>query len=79
MLFISCFFIFQDATANDVPSDFDVKYYPTLYFKTASGKVLSYDEEDKTKEAITAFIEKNRDKIEKQAESEKQESGKDEL
>ncbi|XP_009351078.2 protein disulfide-isomerase [Pyrus x bretschneideri] len=68
-----------DATANDVPSDFDVKYYPTLYFKTASGKVLSYDEEDRTKEAIIAFIEKNRDKIEKQAESEKQESGKDEL
>ncbi|KAM1530237.1 hypothetical protein ACFX1Z_019360 [Malus domestica] len=68
-----------DATSNDVPSDFDVKYYPTLYFKTASGKVLSYDEEDRTKEAIAAFIEKNRDKIEKQVEAEKQESGKDEL
>ncbi|XP_048420282.1 protein disulfide-isomerase-like [Pyrus x bretschneideri] len=50
-----------DATANDVPSDFDVKYYPTLYFKTASGKVLSYDDEDRTKEAIIAFIEKPRD------------------
>lgn len=67
---------FQDATANDIPSDpFEVKGYPTLYFKTASGKILSYDE-DRTKEDIIAFIEKNRDKTD---EDEKQESGKDEL
>lgn len=65
-----------DATANDIPSDpFEVKGYPTLYFKTASGKILSYDE-DRTKEDIIAFIEKNRDKTD---EDEKQESGKDEL
>ncbi|KAI6689413.1 hypothetical protein NL676_026241 [Syzygium grande] len=30
-----------DATANDVPSDtFDVKGYPTLYFRSASGNVM---------------------------------------
>ncbi|CAB4266912.1 unnamed protein product [Prunus armeniaca] len=67
-----------DATANDVPSDFDVKYYPTLFFKTASGKILPFDEDERTKESFTAFIEKNRDKTEKQG-SEKQDSGKDEL
>ncbi|GLT69519.1 hypothetical protein SLA2020_416640, partial [Shorea laevis] len=51
-----------DATANDIPSDtFDVKGYPTLYFNSASGKVLDYDG-DRTKEDIINFIEKNRDK-----------------
>ncbi|XP_018858114.1 protein disulfide-isomerase-like [Juglans regia] len=51
-----------DATANDVPSDkFDVKGYPTLYFSSASGKLLEYDG-DRTKEEIIDFIEKNRDK-----------------
>jgi len=51
-----------DATANDVPSDkFDVKGYPTMYFRSASGKLLEYDGE-RTKEAIIDFIEKNRDK-----------------
>lgn len=64
---------FQDSTANDIPNDtFEVKGYPTMYFKTASGKILPYDE-DRTKEAIIAFIDKNREKIEKE------ESGKDEL
>lgn len=64
---------FQDSTANDIPNDtFEVKGYPTVYFKTASGKILPYDE-DRTKEAIIAFIDKNREKIEKE------ESGKDEL
>ncbi|PON94599.1 Protein disulfide isomerase [Trema orientale] len=62
-----------DATANDIPNDtFEVKGYPTLYFKSASGKISQYDE-DRTKEAIIAFIEKNRDK------TEKQEATKDEL
>lgn len=65
-----------DATANDIPNDpFEVKGYPTLYFKTASGNVLPYDD-DRTKEAIIAFIEKNRDQ---KNVDEKQESGKDEL
>ncbi|XP_062020071.1 protein disulfide-isomerase-like [Rosa rugosa] len=66
-----------DATANDVPSEFDVKYYPTLYFRTASGKLLSHDEEDRSKESLIAFIEKNRDKSETKTEN--QESSKDEL
>jgi protein disulfide-isomerase A1 len=62
-----------DATANDIPSDtFDVKGYPTLYFNSASGKVLDYDG-DRTKEDIINFIEKNRDK------TTPQESSKDEL
>lgn len=80
MLFIS-FSSFQDATTNDVPSEFDVKYYPTLYFMTASGKLLPYDEDDRSKDSLIAFIEKNRDKAETTTETktEKQESGKDEL
>lgn len=65
--------IFQDATANDIPDGtFDVKGYPTLYFRSSSGNLMQY-EDDRTKEAIIAFIEKNRDK------TEKKESGKDEL
>ncbi|XP_062099280.1 protein disulfide-isomerase [Humulus lupulus] len=69
-----------DATANDLPNDtFDIKGYPTLYFKTASGKISLYDE-DRTKEAIIDFIEKNRDKAEKQAEKEEEAAAtKDEL
>ncbi|PKI66877.1 hypothetical protein CRG98_012743, partial [Punica granatum] len=51
-----------DATANDIPNDpFDVKGYPTIYFRSASGKIVSY-EGDRTKEDIIDFIEKNRDK-----------------
>ncbi|KAJ7965543.1 Protein disulfide-isomerase [Quillaja saponaria] len=62
-----------DATANDIPSGtFDVQGYPTLYFKSASGKILQH-EGDRTKEAIVDFIEKNRDK------TTQQEQGKDEL
>lgn len=52
----------QDATANDIPKgEFDIKGYPTLYFKSASGNISGYDG-DRTKEAIVEFIEKNRDK-----------------
>ncbi|KAF3446997.1 hypothetical protein FNV43_RR12177 [Rhamnella rubrinervis] len=77
-----------DATANDIPSDFEVQGYPTIYFKSKSGDLLTYDE-DRTKESIVAFIEKNRDKTDKQADeqtskaadtpSDKQDSAKDEL
>ncbi|XP_010063949.2 protein disulfide-isomerase [Eucalyptus grandis] len=74
-----------DATANDVPSDtFDVKGYPTLYFRSSSGKVVQYDG-DRTKEGIIDFIEKNRDKAEgdkaeeKVAGEEEKVVGKDEL
>ncbi|GAB4844164.1 disulfide-isomerase [Ancistrocladus abbreviatus] len=50
-----------DATANDIPQDsFDVKGYPTLYFRSSSGKIVQYDG-DRTKEDIIDFIQKNRD------------------
>ncbi|KAF2296716.1 hypothetical protein GH714_001407 [Hevea brasiliensis] len=53
-----------DATANDIPNDtFDVKGYPTVYFRSASGQLVQY-EGDRTKEDIIDFIEKNRDKDE---------------
>lgn len=62
----------QDATANDIPSDtFDVQGYPTLYFRSASGKLLPYDG-DRTKEDIIEFIEKNRDKSDQPASQEAQ-------
>ncbi|CAN1130614.1 Protein disulfide-isomerase [Linum perenne] len=51
-----------DATANDIPSDkFEVQGYPTVFFRSASGNLVSY-EGDRTKEDIIDFIEKNRDK-----------------
>ncbi|THG14254.1 hypothetical protein TEA_018133 [Camellia sinensis var. sinensis] len=62
-----------DATANDVPIDiFDVKGYPTLYFRSAGGNLLQYNGE-LTKEDTIDFIQKNRDKLAQQ------ELGKDEL
>lgn len=62
-----------DATANDIPNDvFDVKGYPTLYFRSASGNLLQY-EGDRTKEDMIEFVNKNRDK------TAKQDPGKDEL
>ncbi|KAK4353547.1 hypothetical protein RND71_025741 [Anisodus tanguticus] len=58
-----------DATANDIPKgEFDVKGFPTLYFKSASGNLSQYDG-DRTKEAIIEFTEKNRDKPAAQSES----------
>ncbi|KAK9162285.1 hypothetical protein Syun_003187 [Stephania yunnanensis] len=48
-----------DATANDIPSGvFDVKGYPTLYFKSADGNVVQY-EGDRTKEDLIQFIQKS--------------------
>ncbi|XP_050235393.1 protein disulfide-isomerase [Mercurialis annua] len=72
-----------DATANDIPSDtFDVKGYPTLYFRSASGIVEQYDG-DRTKEDIISFIEKKRGQAGQQEESvpqqEESPEGKDEL
>ncbi|KAJ9541728.1 hypothetical protein OSB04_028234 [Centaurea solstitialis] len=50
-----------DGTKNDVPSDiFEVRGYPTLYFKSASGKYVAY-EGDRSKEDIIEFIQNNRD------------------
>ncbi|KAK4776509.1 hypothetical protein SAY86_005197 [Trapa natans] len=51
-----------DATANDVPTEtFEVQGFPTVYFRSAGGKIVQY-EGDRTKEDIIDFIEKNRDK-----------------
>ncbi|KAJ9146287.1 hypothetical protein P3X46_028570 [Hevea brasiliensis] len=66
-----------DATANDIPNDtFDVKGYPAVYFRSASGKLVQY-EGDRTKEDIIGFIEKNRDKA--NVAQEESTKGKDEL
>jgi protein disulfide-isomerase A1 len=50
----------MDATANDVPSEFDVQGYPTMYFVTRSGKVTSYDA-GRTADEIIDFIKKNKE------------------
>lgn len=53
--------IFQDGTQNDIPSDtFEVKGYPTMYFRSASGKYVAYDGK-RSKADIIEFIQKNRD------------------
>lgn len=76
----------QDATANDIrTNEFDVKGFPTLYFKSASGKLSQYNGE-RTKEAIIEFIQQNRDDKTAQSEADsttsesvKTDSAKDEL
>lgn len=66
-----------DATANDIPEDsFDVKGYPTIYFRSASGKIVQYDG-TRTKEDIIEFIQNNRDPAAK--ETVEQSSVKEEL
>ncbi|KAM0900145.1 hypothetical protein ACQ4PT_020850 [Festuca glaucescens] len=50
----------MDATANDVPADFDVQGYPTLYFVTPSGKMVSYDG-GRTADEIVDYIKKNKE------------------
>ncbi|XP_073013007.1 protein disulfide isomerase-like 1-1 [Typha latifolia] len=50
----------MDATANDVPKEFDIQGYPTMYFSSASGKLLSY-EGGRTAEDIIDFINKNKE------------------
>ncbi|XP_057795743.1 protein disulfide-isomerase [Salvia miltiorrhiza] len=63
-----------DATANDLPAGiFDVKGYPTLYFRSSTGNLLQYDG-DRTKDDMIEFIKKNR-----AAAAVKQESRKEEL
>ncbi|KAL3014494.1 hypothetical protein AAZX31_06G109700 [Glycine max] len=60
-----------DGVANDIPREtFEVRGYPTVYFRSASGKISQYDG-NRTKEDIIEFIEKNQDKPAQQ--------GKDEL
>ncbi|KAK9096079.1 hypothetical protein Sjap_021576 [Stephania japonica] len=64
-----------DATANDIPSGvFDVKGYPTLYFKSADGNIVQY-EGDRTKEDLIQFIQKSG----KTEENETEESKTDEV
>ncbi|XP_010521263.1 PREDICTED: protein disulfide isomerase-like 1-1 [Tarenaya hassleriana] len=76
-----------DATANDFPTEtFDVKGFPTIYFRSSSGNIVQYDG-DRTKEDIISFIEKNKDKPAaeepkeeaKTEEPEEEEPAKDEL
>ncbi|CAI9291448.1 unnamed protein product [Lactuca saligna] len=56
-----------DATANDIVHEgFDVKGYPTLYFKSASGKLLQYSGK-RSKDKITSFIKKNKEKTNQQS------------
>lgn len=50
----------MDATTNDIPSEYDVRGYPTLYFSSASGKVSQYDG-DRTADAIISFINSNKE------------------
>lgn len=70
----------QDATANDFPHDtFDVKGFPTIYFKSASGNIVVY-EGDRTKEDFISFIDKNKDTVGEPKKDEKTtEEVKDEL
>ncbi|GAB2277277.1 disulfide-isomerase [Dionaea muscipula] len=50
-----------DATANDFPSDaFKVMGFPTMYFKSSTGRIVQYDG-SRAKEAIIEFITKNKD------------------
>lgn len=66
-----------DATANDIPSDtYDVKGFPTIYFRSATGKLVQYDG-GRTKQDIIDFIEKNRDKIGQQEPEKEQEPAKE--
>ncbi|CAH8357220.1 unnamed protein product [Eruca vesicaria subsp. sativa] len=69
-----------DATANDFPNDtFDVKGFPTIYLRSASGNIVLY-EGDRTKEDIISFIDKNKDTAgEPKKEETTTEAAKDEL
>jgi len=49
----------QDATTNDIPPDFAVEGYPTMYFYSSAGNLLPY-EGGRTAEEIIDFIKKNK-------------------
>ncbi|XP_014500184.1 protein disulfide-isomerase [Vigna radiata var. radiata] len=70
----------MDGIANDISSDsFEAKGYPTVYFRSASGKISKYSG-NRTKEDIIEFIEKNRDRPAHQEQATGyKENGKDEL
>eukprot|EP00897_Mesotaenium_endlicherianum_P008617 jgi/Mesen1/7784/ME000408S06890 len=64
----------MDATANDLTNKaFDVKGFPTLYFYSASGKVVSY-EGGRTKKDLVAFVKKNKEDVPEETEEEKAEA-----
>ncbi|CAL9115979.1 protein disulfide-isomerase-like [Musa acuminata AAA Group] len=52
----------MDATKNDVPDEFAVQGYPTLYFVSASGKISQY-EGNRTVEDFINFVNNNKDVI----------------
>ncbi|KAJ0973168.1 hypothetical protein J5N97_021127 [Dioscorea zingiberensis] len=71
----------MDGTTNDIPSEFEVRGYPTVYFSSATNKIMQYDG-DRTAEAIINFIQKNRDTDKETLDKEipvQSDSGKDEL
>jgi protein disulfide-isomerase A1 len=51
----------QDGTANDIPSDFEVEGYPSLYFIPSNGGDLLSYEGDRTAQEIINFVNKNRE------------------
>ncbi|KAK1411331.1 hypothetical protein QVD17_37879 [Tagetes erecta] len=52
-----------DGTKNDIRDDtFDVKGFPTLYFRSSGGKIVQYDG-NRTKDDLIEFIQKNRDAV----------------
>lgn len=53
----------MDATANDVPKDFDVSGYPSLFFIPAGSKSPMSYEGERSVNAMKNFIESNRKSI----------------
>lgn len=51
----------MDGTANDIPSDFEVEGYPSLYFIPSNGGDLLLYEGARTAEEMISFINKNRE------------------
>ncbi|KAL6885873.1 hypothetical protein ACP4OV_010134 [Aristida adscensionis] len=49
----------MDGTANDIPTDFAVDGYPTIYFYSTTGDLVSYNG-GRTADDIISFIKKNK-------------------
>ncbi|XP_062185018.1 protein disulfide isomerase-like 1-2 [Phragmites australis] len=49
----------MDGTANDIPTDFAVERYPTIYFYSTTGNLLSYNG-GRAADDIIGFIKKNK-------------------
>ncbi len=50
----------MDATANDMPINFEVPGYPTLFFKAKGKPAVKFENGERTAAGITAFIETHR-------------------